>query len=192
MVDLVTLMVSFAGMIFAAISLLTEASESSEKEDSEFIEAIVDSIRNNADGNALDTVLKDYETVNREIERRENINLLVGSILVTASILILGNTATKGIPKFPYAITSIAIFILWLLVLQNTSKKLDAMLFVRTRAIEKALTQSYGYDYGIHTYLQTKTKDKCGETIWWLRIRRGFWSYVLFLTSFAWLLLSST
>jgi hypothetical protein len=44
----------------------------------------------------LDAVLKDYETTNNEIQRRENTTMIVESFLIAASLLILANTAVSS------------------------------------------------------------------------------------------------
>ena len=146
--------------------------------------------------NALDAVLKDYEITNREIERRENINLLVGSILITGSLIILGNTATaQNMPKFPYTLTSILMFVLWLFVLHLTTAKLDSETYPRVRAIEEALTQHFGYAFGVHQYTYSvmqkkekkKKKDKKETRKRWALVRRWFWGIILIALSIAWL-----
>lgn len=185
MVDYTVFWVSIMGICAAIIYWFIEQSEGKEF-NSEFISNIKDSIKRKQ---SLNTVLKDYEITNREIERRENITLLIGSILITGSILVVGYTVTSPGPKYPYAVTSIFLFILWLFVLHNTTKKLDSMSYSRVRAMEEALSEHFGYDFGIHRYLYSKTKKNCG-TVWWLRWRRFFWGFILILLSFVWLLLS--
>jgi hypothetical protein len=140
--------------------------------------------------NALDTVLKDYEITNKEIERRENINLLVGTILVGSSFLILGNTANNGIQQiFPYALSSILLFVLWLFVLHYTTAKLDSFGYARIRAIEEAITQHYGYDFGIHRFNYTEITPK-DKTEPWAEIRRYFWGIIMIAFSFSWTIIS--
>jgi len=189
MIDTGTLAVSILGFVIAVIFGLIEPRISIGKEyDSEFKSKIQDTIKKQE---GVESVLKDYEITNKEIERRENITLLIGSILIAGSVLILGNTviSNNAVPKFPYALTSILIFILWLFVLHATTKKLDSMSYSRVRAMEEALSDHFGYDFGIHKYLYSKTKKNC-ETVWWMRWRKIFWGLILILLSSAWLLLS--
>jgi hypothetical protein len=189
MIDAGTLAVSILGLVAAVIFGLIESRISMGKEyDSDFKSKIQDAIKNK---HGMEPVLKDYEITNKEIERRENITLLIGSILITGSVLILGNTLinNNAVPKFPYALTSILVFVLWLFVLHATTKKLDSMSYSRARAIEEALSDHFGYDFGVHKYLYSKTKKNCG-TVWWLKWRKIFWGLILILLSSVWLLLS--
>lgn len=140
--------------------------------------------------NALDAVLKDYETTNKEIDRRENITLIVGTILITGSLIILGNTATANpVTRFPYAFSSILLYVLWLLASHLTTTKLDYMTFTRARAIETALKEHFGYDFGVHKYVMDKTNNK-DETAPWVEIRRNFWGIILIALSISWLVIS--
>jgi len=50
-----------------------------------------------ADRKKLTILLCDYKSTNEEISRRENITLLIGSILITSSFLLLGNVANPTI-----------------------------------------------------------------------------------------------
>lgn len=192
MVDTITYIVSVVGIIAAMCYLfLTECLYGSKKKsDPKFIADIQASIK---DKNGLDSVLKNYEIANREIERRENITLLIGSILITGSILVLGNTAKSenelATPIYIYAVTSILLFVLWLFVLHCTSRELDNLAYSYVKDIEEALSESFGYRFGIHRYLYSKT-HKNNKTVWWLRVRRFFWGFVLILLSIAWLLVS--
>jgi hypothetical protein len=143
----------------------------------------------------IDLILKDYETANGEIGRRDNITLIIGTILIGSSFLILGNTAVKpSQPISVYTLASVGLFTIWLLALHDTAKRLNYITYRRIRAVEQALTKSFkdrddalGYNFGIHSYIDKATE---GQTAWWLRLRRTFWAIVLFLLSLAWLLLS--
>ena len=141
----------------------------------------------------LDAVLKDYETTNNEIQRRENTTMIVGSFLIAASLLILANTAVSS-PSvtsfFPYAFTSVGLYALWLFVLCDTDAKMSSISYNRLKTIEKTLTDKLGYNFGIHSYLFLKTRGKKDEPDRWIEIRRAFGGMVLLLISVAWLLLS--
>jgi len=190
MIDGFTYWISIVGICFAVISFFIEPSEG-EEYNCDFGKKIKYIIK---DRKGLNAVLKDYEITNKEIERRENINLVVGTILITGSILVLGNTATNHSPKLlPYSTTSIFLFISWLYLLHVTTKKLDSVSYSRVRAIEEVLTEYFKYDFGIHSYLRSKTRKKKKENeepVFWLRLRRGFWGFILILLSFSWLYLS--
>jgi len=175
------------GITLAVVSLFWskyEKTEQDRKEDCGNYLLYIDRVSNTAETH-IDVVLKDYETMNREIQNRGTITLGVGAILVAASFLILGNTATnKGLAldtKFAVAIVSILLYILWLFVFHDTTKKLDNMTFSRLRAIEKGLRQRFGYDFGIHTYL----KDQVEKTRW-IKYRRPFWVWILVLLFIGW------
>jgi len=137
----------------------------------------------------LDVILKDYEISNREIERRDHITLLIGSILITGSFLTLlyylSNFKELTNIRSIFALTSIFSFSLWLFFLHYTSVRLDNLSYSRVRTIEEALREKFGYEFGIHWYLHRKIHgDK------WISWRRKFWGIIFGLLSFAWLLSS--
>jgi hypothetical protein len=160
-------------------------------ESSELTRSILISLSMKDHKNALDTVLKDYEMTNKEIDRRENITLIVGTILITGSLIILGNTATANpVIRFPYAFSSILLYVLWLLASHLTTTKLDYMAFTRARAIEIALKEHYGYDFGVHKYVWDKMSNKDGKAFLWVEFRRNFWGIILIALSVSWLIIS--
>lgn len=143
-----------------------------------------------------DIVLKDYEITNKEVERRDNIDMIVGTILVTASFVILGNVAstttsasTTSAWIFPYALCSISLFASWLFVLHHTTAKLDSFAYERMRALERSISQHSGYAFGIHSYTYDK-RQKDGKLVWWADIRRQFWGIILIVLSIFWLVIS--
>lgn len=149
----------------------------------------------------LNIIIEDYKASNSEIGRRDNITLLVGTILVTSSLLILGTTA-KERPQNSmgiWASVSIGLFLIFLFVLHDTGKRLNGLTYDRVEAIEQALTNHFNpksgkeqhesYNFGIHSYLHRKTRE---QREWWLRLRRTFWADVLMILSIGWLLLSIT
>jgi hypothetical protein len=138
----------------------------------------------------LDVILGDYTATLTEIAGRDNVTLLTGTILVTSSLIILGNAALAK-PDFPIyvcAFASIGLFSTWLVFLHETAKKLNTLSYIRTRAIEQAITQNLNYPFGIHSYIYEVTGKMIAP---WLRMRRRiFWYCVLLLLSFAWVLLT--
>jgi hypothetical protein len=143
----------------------------------------------------LETILKDYENSNTENQKRDNITLLIGSILVTASLLVLASTVSEKLvrPIGFYALISIGLYSLWLFILHTTSKELDRITYYRIKAIEKGLSRHFGYQFGIHSYISEKTQKKLNDntkTYLWLRRRRIFWGIIWLLLSFSWMLLS--
>ena len=141
--------------------------------------------------NHMDHILKDYETMNREIHNRSVITEAVGAILITASFLILANTVAYKVTlnsKYSMCIISMLLYVLWFFVLHNTTKELDNMMFSRIRAIEEALSdeKKLNYDFGIHRYIRGETRNTH-----WIGIRRRFWVWVLLLLFSGWGLILS-
>jgi len=186
-IDLATYCVSFFGFLIGVSYLCYVLSETKREVvvGEKLVEEIINTLRA-CTPYTTESVLKDYEITNREIERRENITLVIGTILITSSFIILGNTATSSAPKFPYALASISLFVLWLTILYFTTKMLDDEGYYRVRAMEEAFTKYYNYEFGIHRYSYALTQH-----VGWIRIRRGFWGFILILLSIAWVLLST-
>jgi len=90
MVDFITFSISIIGVLAGFFFWFIEQSEGKEL-NSDYISKVKETAKER-----LDVVLKDYEITNKEVERRENITLLIGSILITGSILVLGNTAAEN------------------------------------------------------------------------------------------------
>lgn len=200
-VNFVTLAISIEGIVISSLYIILRLFSVVDKGyDEKLKQDILNWIRNtgeNSNNEKMKILLKDYETANAEIGRRDNITLLVGTILITASLLILGNIATTNSANHTdsiavYALVSIGLFTIWLFVLHETNNRIDAHSYKRIKAIEEALTNYLGYDFGIHSYIYKKTRAE-GENdkpIWWLKVRRVFWGIILFLLSLTWMLLS--
>jgi hypothetical protein len=184
--DLGTLAIAIFGVLIGLIYIVTEASE----EDNPNFEEFKIEIQKSMHIQGIDFAMQDYESSVKEVERRENIDLVVGTILITASLLVLGNTATAGISyKFPYAMVSIFVFVAWLYVLHFTTKWLDSIAYSRIRAIEEAISSYSTYNFGIHKYMFKRT-HKGKQIVRRLQIRRFFWGFIIIILSVAWLLLS--
>jgi hypothetical protein len=143
--------------------------------------------------NSRDTVLKDYESCQAEVGRRDNSTLLIGSIFTTASLLIIANTISQTNEgwTFTYAFASIMLFLLWLLIVHRTSNEEDRITYKRIHTIERALTtENSEYHFGLHQQVWRETHTSEGRTLRWLKIRRTFWDDILMLISLSWLLLS--
>jgi hypothetical protein len=144
----------------------------------------------------LECFLKDYEITCAELKRHDNIVLVIGTIIITASFLILGSDVIKdsGNPKGIYTFASIGLYAIWLLVLHDTSKKFDKLLYNRIKAMEEATTNYTGYSFGVYSYLfkNTLAENDKTKTKLWLRLRRSFWGLILLFLSIAWLLISIT
>lgn len=144
----------------------------------------------------LKTILTDYKIGNDEVSKRDNVTLLVGTILITSSFLIFGNVATTQNPQlYIYSLASIGLFLIWLFVLHETGKNTNKITYIHLKAIEKGLSRYFQnqkinsplYEFGTHYRICKKTNDQSTP---WLRIRRMFWAFVLCLLSLSWMLLS--
>jgi hypothetical protein len=194
--DIATFGISLIGfalavLYFLIISTAFERSKKHEADDKAEADAIKKFIEKRTEG--LKIVLSDYEAFSKEVERRENITVVIGSILITASMLIFGNSAISETenPIYPYALTSILLFVFWLFFLHATTRELDNIAYTRLKTIEKALSDEEGnYNFGIHSYLTSVTQNTRRKTVWWLMLRKQFWGLVLILLCLAWLMLS--
>lgn len=194
--DLVTFIVSIVGIGLSISYIMFQAFRPFHTRDdiSKEQEKIEKWLKNDTE-KRLNLMLNDYEIANNEVGRRDNVTLLVGSILITSSFLILGNTALKpDQPTFIFSIASIGLFSIWLFVLHETGKKTNSLTYNHMKAIEGAIRSSsqdekdkIGYDFGNNLTICDKTND---QSVWWLRVRRMFWAIVLLLLSLSWLLLS--
>jgi len=142
----------------------------------------------------IELILKDYETMNREIHNRAIITQGIGAILIGASFLILGNVAMGKClsqnSKYSMSIVSLGLYVLWLFVFHRTAKKLDDMTYGRIRVIEGVLSKeeekNKKCDFGIHRYIYSEA-----EKSRWISFRRGFWTEVLILLFIGWALVLS-
>jgi hypothetical protein len=149
---------------------------------------------NKEDG--IELIVKDYETSCKEIERRDHITLLIGTVLITAATLVF-NAGFSAHPsaRFLLASVSILLFSVWLWAMHYTSVRLNNLSYIRIRAIEealsghltnkateKALSDDVTYKFGIHQYLFEKTQRQD-----WIKFRRWLWGYVSLLLGFGWL-----
>jgi len=213
MFDLITLLLSMGGIALSLFYILNVWCYNVDTHyDSELESSLVKWLRSGKNDGDLDykklnIVLKDYETTSEEMGRRDSITLIVGTILITSSLITLGNAATiaDNHPIYTYAVASIGLFSIWLLLLHDTTKKVNSRSYERIKAIEQALNdyfkhclerekkeESVHYDFGIHSYIEKRTRASNGKDkpVWWLCLRRTFWGMILLLLSIAWLLLS--
>lgn len=192
-----TLFIALLGIVLSIGYILVQALRpyNTPKDIEEEQKNITEWLKDDKDGNKLKVVLADYAAGNEEIRRRDNVTLLVGTILITSSFLILGNVMLKQeLPTSVFSLASIGLFSIWLLVLHETGKKINKIAYDHLKSIEAALTLHFTgqdkelmYTFGTHSIVCDKTGD---QSAWWLRVRRMFWAFVLLLLSIAWLLLS--
>jgi len=202
--DLFTFCVSMAGILMSVVYFLWKLSICPRPPDDDcdvdLRANLLDWLKTNnsfEEKEKLEIAFEDYETCCHEIGRRDNIVLLVGTILVGASLIIFGNAATKEIayPLGNYALGSIGLYAVWLWVMHETAVKLNNIAYDRIKAIEQALTKwmcdgektkNPFFRFGVHTYYCSETE---GQRVWWLRLRRLFWGILLLFLSIVWLLL---
>lgn len=166
----------------------------------------------------IDVLLKDYEITNDEIARRGHITLLVGTILVAAAFLIVGQTlvesnviligGSNAVGKNNEtetnlaALASIGLYSIWLFVLHGTSKRLDNMTFARLKAIEVRISQTInyrrGYQFGVHSFIKREFDKSLRKkrflarirTEWWIWVRRRFWGWIYLFLCLYWMYVS--
>jgi len=117
---------------------------------------------NSADPRVL---LEEYRTLNTSVRQRENSLLLAGSIFVTASLILLGQSSIQGSQKVPVVFGSWAVYSIWLFLFQLSSARLTELTFARLRGLE----QNMRLRIQSHTFLFTKRDP----------VRRYFWLWVL-------------
>ncbi len=147
-------------------------------------------------------LLKDYEITNQEIERREDITLVVGSILIAAAFLIASQPFLLENEKLiPIAaLASIVLYLLWAFVLHLTTKNIDDIAYTRIHVLEErigALAKpsqpadgndsevQITYNFGTHKFLQDQLGNK-----WWMQIRRRFWGFIFVMLCIYWILIA--
>lgn len=189
-VDWPTFFVSIAGICFGIyyFALIHEMLSAFEKIFEKTLKKLnkIKTLKNNQ----LEIILKDYEITNKEIERRENITLIVGSIMLTSSFIILGRSISESEvnTRWLAALASLSLYIIWLYGLHYTSRAIDNMTYPRIRAIEKRLDQEVGnYGFGVHSFLfnELYKKEKIEKKF---KFRKIFWGITLFILSLAWFL----
>jgi hypothetical protein len=124
-----------------------------------------------------------YEQLNAEIRGRDNLTIIAGSIMVTASLLLLGILLElRGKINLDSGVllifASLGIYSIWLLCFNLTSRYLNRLEWDRLHAMEEAR------DFKLHglIYDQVKTKK------WWKYGRRFVWLYFFYILSIASLL----
>jgi hypothetical protein len=147
------------------------------------------------EGTRLKVMLADHKTATEEVGRRDNVTLLVGTILITSSFIILGNVAVnQNQPKGVFSLASVLLFVVWLIGLHETGKVTNQITYNHLKSIEGAITRKFQgsedsprYKFGTNLLICEKTEDQSTP---WLRFRRMFWAFVLLLLSFSWMLIS--
>jgi hypothetical protein len=109
-------------------------------------------------------LFREYKVLNESVGRRENSLLVAGSIFVTASLLLLGQSTqvSEGALRQSLVFTSWAVYSIWLYLFQLTAGRLTDRTFDRLRDIEGRL------GIKVHRYLASK-RDPVRRWVWlWL------------------------
>lgn len=120
----------------------------------------------------------EYETFNKNVANREKSTLIAGSIILTASVLILveglGRPLTRSLLLLT-VLASLSLYAVWLLFAYATAKRIDDLCYDRMREIESELGMK------VHRYIHERAKrEKCyryGRLALWLLF---FWMLLLF------------
>jgi len=110
----------------------------------------------------------EYETFNRNVENREKSTLIAGTIILTASVLILVESLGRPLPRpllVPTVLASPALYAVWLLFAYATAKRIDNICHRRMREIEGEL------GIRVHRYIQEEIKREK----WYHYGRLGLW-----------------
>lgn len=123
-----------------------------------------------------------YEQLNAEIRGRDNLTIVAGSIMITVSLLLLGaliQLKSKHEIDIGMSVlvvfTIIAIYSIWFLGFNLTSRKLNRLEWHLLGAIETTL------GFQLHKYV----KPQVGDTIWWRYGRRPVWLYFFYILTVA-------
>ena len=115
-----------------------------------------------------------YEQINERVRSRENVTVVVGSIFVTASVLLLGSSVdlkqgTNPVLKDALLLASLALYAIWLLAFSLPANKLSSIELHQLRQMEK----SSNLGVNVHTYLWDEIRNKS----WYKHLRRQIWLY---------------
>lgn len=131
----------------------------------------------------------EYEQLSEGIRSRDRVTIIAGTILIAASILLLGtNIELRSRNMIDLQIqtllifTSLTIYIIWLICFNQTSGKLDHISYRRLEKMEESeLGKEEGekrvrpeeLKCGIHHYIRKQIENK-----WWYNyLRRPVWLY---------------
>jgi len=127
----------------------------------------------------------EYEQLSNGIRSRDNMTIVAGTILITASVILLASCidlASRELigfwTKTMMIFASLAIYVIWLICLNLTSNKLNNISYARLRKMEQCASDPCTHesiDMELHRYISKQTHDK----LWYKILRRTVW--VLFL-----------
>lgn len=114
-----------------------------------------------------------YEQISAGIRSRDNISIIAGTVLISASLLLLSSCAVLSgfIIKLPIIFASLAIYALWLIGFNVTTKKVNDLDYSRLKEMERFSN----CNINIHSHRLGKLKDES----WWKNLRRKIWLWLL-------------
>lgn len=120
-----------------------------------------------------DLFILQYEQISEGIRSRDSVTIVAGTILITASLLLLnlGAQIQSFSIKLTIVLASLAIYTIWLIGHELTTKKVHNVDYSRLKEMEK----NEDYKINIHTYRLKKVEGK----IWWKPLRRKIWLWLL-------------
>ena len=135
----------------------------------------------------------EYEQLSEGIRARDNASIIAGTILITASILLLGYTvqlkysylggSPNSLMETLMVLASLSIYIVWLLCFNLTSRMINNLGYRRLEKMEEiGCSEDRHFDgvtCGIHHFYSKYIEGK-----WWRHVRRLVWLF------FFWVLVS--
>jgi len=119
-----------------------------------------------------DSFILQYEQISAGIISRDNMTIIAGTILITASILLFSSSMGSAslIMKFSIILASLLIYVVWLICFNMTSNKLNNIGYKKLRDMEK--DKNYAIDFHTHTFKKVEHEK------WWKYLRRKIWLYL--------------
>ena len=131
-------------------------------------------------------MINNYDVCNQNINQRETITLIIGSILLSSSFAIIGQYLISKNGSLTYSsFLSIGLYAFWVLILHSTTRVYEKEAYERLNVLELTLKELLGYEYGISNRLNKARHDN-----WYMKIRTCFWQLLLLFLSGTWLIIS--
>ncbi len=124
-----------------------------------------------------------YEQISANIRSRDNMSIVSGTILITASVVLLASFAelvSRGTIDFNIRIAvvtaSLAIYSIWLLGFDMTTNKIDDMCYSKLRKMEREADPRLNIHFDMRARLHGKKWYEWGRRKVWLYL---FWVLIL-------------
>ena len=119
-----------------------------------------------------------YEQLNAKLRNRYNLNIVAGSILITASMILFGTLIELQFnQKIDFGIevlmitVIVVIYSIWFICFHLTHRRLHHLELERLRKMEKI------GNFRLHSYVLNQIRDEK----WWNYGRRPFWLYFFYI-----------